>query len=345
MNKNILLITSIFVIFITLVTINFNPIKNIEQNGIIETVIPKIEANISIEDEMYPRNTVGSPQGTWLVNDNEFTTNDLLNDLKIGNSWGAIENIDENSYNRIKNLKKYMGYGDHVYNYYPATNVCYYYNASKEISPLRPLQDSENIKPYYHQGLFGKEEWGDIISSTDLSNPNANSTFNKNGCHIYTLAYALSYTNHKVINPPEALVLGWYSGFWDDGMGKSERVENLRTYLGINAVTVSDDKENAKKEIDTILNKNGVVIVYVGKPFSFGDYHWICITDKIDENGIDKYRIWTSTNIHQMFQLYTFDYLYSKRVIEDWARVGIMPNDYFYKQQREMYKKNNRTFD
>ena len=74
-----------------------------------------------------------------------------------------------------------------------------------------------------------------------------------------------------------------------------------------------------------VLDNNGVAIIYVGKPFSFGDYHWICITDRVNDNGVDKYRIWTSTNMNQIHQVYTFDYLYSKRVFEDWVRMGIMP--------------------
>ena len=324
--KRLLTILFTIILSIIIITIFYNPIKKIESHNIVNDIIPKIEAVVSMEEANWPQNTKGSPQGYWFANGKTFTTNELLNELEVGKNWGAIENITEEDYKRINDLKQYMGYGEHLYNYVGGKKTCYYTNASKKV---KSVKTESKIRPYYHQGLFGEEEWGDVISGTNLSNPNNNSTFNKNGCHIYTLAYALSYTNHKIINPPEALVLGWYSGFWGDGMGKSEQVANLNTYLGINAVTVSDDKENAKNEIDNILNKNGVVIVYVGKPFSIGDYHWICITDKVMDNGVAKYKIWTSTNIHQMFQLYTFDYLYSKRVIEDWVRVGILPGGNF----------------
>ena len=264
----------------------------------------------------YATDDVGVPQGLWSINGVNKSTQDILNDLKVGSTWGAVENVSEKEYNRIQSLVQYMGVSEHSF----LSSKCYYSEAANRV-----LKETKHHAPYYHQGLFGKELWGDVISGTYIANPDSGSTFNKNGCHIYTLAYALSVIQERQINPPEALVLGWYCGFWNNGMGPTENVENWNKYLGVNVCTVSDDKENGKKEVDTILDNNGVAIIYVGKPFSFGNYHWICITDRVNDNGVDKYRIWTSTSINQMYQLYTFDYLYSRRTMEDWIRLGVMP--------------------
>ena len=330
MNKKIFywIIGFILVIFLLNIYSNYieNKIIDRKYNIVENSNLPKVYGEIT---KMTPIETKkGIAHGEWRIEDKIKSTSDLLNELKVGKSWGAIDNITELEYERIKPFEQYMGYGYHI-NINNTIENCYYSKAlEKYFLPSDLQSNSKTINPYYHQGLFGKEEWGNVISGTNISNPNISSTFNSNGCHIYTLAYALSRTQDRIINPPEALVLGWYSGFWKDGMGPSENVENLKTYLGINAVTVSDDKENAKKEIDEILMKNGVIIVYLTKPFSFGNFHWVCITDKTVENGVDKYTIWTSTNINQMHQVYTFDYLYSKRVFEDWVRMGILPKEY-----------------
>ncbi len=314
--KNILF----WIIGLILLTVILTFYSNFIENKILYNYNPNnlnIKYSTQTNENNYTfMNTKGSPQGSWYVNKERKSTYQLLEELKIGENWGAIENISEKEYNRIKEMVQYMGYTEHI----DENAKCYYNNGNIKYSRI-----IDTYIPHYHQGLFGKEEWGNVISGTNIANPDNSSTFNKNGCHIYTLAYALSNAQKQVINPPEALVIGWYSGFWNDGMGPSENVENLRTYLGINAITVSDNKENAKTEIDEILKNQGVVIVYLSKPFSFGNFHWVCITDKVNDNGIDKYRIWTSTNMNQIHQVYTFDYLYSKRVFEDWVRMGIMP--------------------
>ena len=89
---------------------------------------------------------------------------------------------------------------------------------------------------------------------------------------------------------------------------------------------MQDGKLLGKADVDSVLDKNGVVIVYLTKPFSSGDYHWVVITERVKDNGVDKYKIWTSTKISQMFQLYTFDELYNHRAASsNWIRMGVMP--------------------
>lgn len=307
-----------WIICFILLIIILNLFSKSVENKVLESRLKIVHIENEIDEEFISeyKNTEGFPQGKWTVDGIEKSTMDFINELKVGSSWGAIENITEKEYDRIKGLTQYMGVSVHNEIDYG----CFYSKSANKV-----LKETKFNAPYYHQGLFGKELWGDVISGTYIANPDSNSTFNQNGCHIYALAYALSATSGKLINPPETLVLGWYSGFWNNGMGPTENVENLKKYLGVNACVVSDDRENAKKEIDNIIDNNGVVIVYLTKPFSFGNYHWVCITDRVNDNGVDKYKIWTSTNIHQMFQLYTFDYLYSKRVFEDWVRIGIIP--------------------
>ena len=184
------------------------------------------------------------------------------------------------------------------------------------------LTETKFKVPYYHQG--GDERWGNINSGTNY-NSMGGSYFNTNGCHIYSFAYALSATQQRLINPPEALVIGWYGGLWNGGMGGDSNVENLKTYLNLNVKTMPDDKVEGKKAVDDILNKNGVVMIYLTKPFSSGDYHWVVITEKVSENSEEKYKIWTSTKIDQIFQTFTFDELYDKKVGTNWIRMGIMP--------------------
>ena len=108
-------------------------------------------------------------------------------------------------------------------------------------------------------------------------------------------------------------------------MGGDSNVENLKTYLNLNVKTMPDDKIGGKKAVDEVLNKNGVVMIYLTKPFSSGDYHWVVITEKVSENSEEKYKIWTSTKIDQIFQTFTFDELYDKKVGTNWIRMGIMP--------------------
>lgn len=321
MNKGIIKYIISFMLFCLILFLFYYIISNykfsdnyfIKKGYIEDKSIDTVEV---IKVENIYTNTVGVPQGVWSINGEIVTTNNLIDSIEIGQSWGAISNIGEKNKSRITDLVKYMGYSEHIDNDFD----CFYNKAAEKV-----LKDTKLKAPYYHQGLFGKEEWGNIMSGSNITNPDVWSTFNSDGCHIYTMAYALSATQKRLINPPEMLVLGWYSGYWYQGMGNSENVENLKTYLGLNVCTVSDDKENAKKEIDNIIDNDGVVVVYLGKPFSFGNYHWVCITDRVNEKGVDKYRIWTSTNIRQAFQVYTFDYLYSKRVLDDWVRIGVMP--------------------
>ena len=261
-------------------------------------------------------NTVGTPQGVWKTKDGQKTTLELISSMTEGQAWGAVPSTSMNSsfITRVKNLVPYMGEAIHASGGNP---TCRKSEKAKKV-----LTETKFKVPYYHQG--GDERWGNINSGTNY-NSMGGSYFNTNGCHIYSFAYALSATQQRLINPPEALVIGWYGGLWNGGMGGDSNVENLKTYLNLNVKTMPDDKVEGKKAVDDILNKNGVVMVYLTKPFSSGDYHWVVITEKVSENSEEKYKIWTSTKIDQIFQTFTFDELYDKKVGTNWIRMGIMP--------------------
>lgn len=263
-------------------------------------------------------NTKGQPQGIWNTKDGQKTTMDLINSMQVGQAWGGVSagNMNQAFINRVKNFVPYMGDAVHAKDGNP---TCANTDMAKRV-----LTETKFKVPYYHQGSTSEESWARLKSGTSY-NSTSDSTFYMDGCHIYSFAYALSATQQRLINPPEALVIGWYGGFWSDGMGGDSNINNLKKNLNLNVKTMQDGKLLGKADVDSVLDKNGVVIVYLTKPFSSGNYHWVVITERVKDNGVDKYKIWTSTKISQVFQLYTFDELYNKRVGSNWIRMGVMP--------------------
>ena len=263
-------------------------------------------------------NTKGQPQGIWNTKDGQKTTMDLINSMQVGQAWGGVSagNMNQAFITRVKNFVPYMGDAVHAKDGNP---TCANTDMAKRV-----LTETKFKVPYYHQGSTSEESWARLKSGTSY-NSTSSSTFYIDGCHIYSFAYALSATQQRLINPPEALVIGWYGGFWSDGMGGDSNINNLKKNLNLNVKTMQDGKLLGKADVDSVLDKNGVVIVYLTKPFSSGNYHWVVITERVKDNGVDKYKIWTSTKISQVFQLYTFDELYNKRVGSNWIRMGVMP--------------------
>ena len=263
-------------------------------------------------------NTKGQPQGIWETKEGQKTTMDLINSMQVGKDWGGVSagNMTQAFITRVKNFVPYMGDAVHAKDGNP---TC----ANTEMAK-RILTETKFKVPYYHQGSTSEESWARLKSGTSY-NSDSNSSFYIDGCHIYSFAYALSATQQRLINPPEALVIGWYGGLWSGGMGGDSNIKALKDNLNLNVKTMQDGKFLGKADVDSVLDKNGVVIVYLTKPFSSGDFHWVVITERVKDNGVDKYKIWTSTKISQVFQLYTFDELYNKRVGSNWIRMGVMP--------------------
>ena len=63
----------------------------------------------------YATDDVGVPQGLWSINGVNKSTQDILNELKVGSTWGAVENVSEKEYNRIQSLVQYMGVSEHSF--------------------------------------------------------------------------------------------------------------------------------------------------------------------------------------------------------------------------------------
>ena len=238
--------------------------------------------------------------------------------MEVGKAWGNVpaSSMTNGFITRVKNFVPYMGDAEHAEGGNPS---CYYIEQAKKV-----LTETKFKAPYYHQGYGGTERWKSLKSGTYYEST-SNDVFNSTGCHTYSFAYALSVLQGRLINPPESLVIGWYAGLWNGGMGGDTYVEHLAPNLGINAFTMPDGKNDGKAKLNEVLDKNGIVIAYLSKPFSSGDFHWICITEHIIEGGEDKYKIWTSTQISQIFQTYTYDYLYDRRVGDNWLRIGFLP--------------------
>lgn len=275
---------------------------------------PKNSAESIIVGEY--KNTPGKPQGVFNIGGTQKTTSDLLDEMNVGQNWGAVTSLSSTGKARIESLVQYMGDAVHAPG---GTATC-----SSKDTAQKVLTDTKLKGPFYHQGTSGDEKWGNIVSGSNLDNPDNSSTFNRNGCHTYALAYALSVTQGRLINPPEALVLGWYGGLWNSGMGGDANVNNFKNNLGLNIKTVSDDVIQGKAEVDAVLDANGVVIVYLTGEFAHTQ-HWVCITEKVNDNGTDKYKIWTSTNINQIFQLYDFQHLYNNKSGDNWLRMAVLP--------------------
>lgn len=160
--------------------------------------------------------------------------------------------------------------------------------------------------PFYGQGArfgesFGKLGW---YSGAD--------TYNRSGCMVYAMSYAISAMTGQLINPPETGALMIMNGALG---GSGARMSNWTPFvkkLGLNSttkgphVTGAISKQAYFDEIDMAIDKGGVAIIREsGKPYAAGSNHYMVVTGKVMQGGAKYYTIYTSTSKEHSTSLHT----------------------------------------
>lgn len=176
------------------------------------------------------------------------------------------------------------------------------YMSAKTIGRVRWEPDKWGV-PFFRQG-GGTESFGRVLWGA------RGSTFDRDGCMLYSYAYVASALTGRLINPPEIASIMYVNGALIDGGVVLSRIGSVFEKLGLTYenVRMSSDQGVQSTEhnfnlvwgrIDATLEQGGLAVVMGGAPWADGVNHFFVVTDKRTVDGRTKYRVYTSSNVTQ----------------------------------------------
>ncbi|WP_131043247.1 hypothetical protein [Clostridioides difficile] len=152
-------------------------------------------------------------------------------------------------------------------------------------------QDVKFGVPFFGQGnkfgeSYGNSQWYP-----------GGATYNRSGCMIYSCAYTVSALTGRLVNPPEmGAIMIMKNGLVSAGISMSN-MPNVFSSLGLKSKYYEDN--NWINHINEAVDKGGIAIIRLTKPYAAGSEHFVAITGR---QG-DKYNMYSSTHIDHSMQL------------------------------------------